>query len=123
MTEDRLFDVPPTLTERQQFVLDEIRRSEDGLHTDEIGALLHERSGKHPSSARCDWCATDGNRMLRELRKKRLVTRRMTGYVNVTSVGREASDERDLGAATTASPEPLSRQPGTWDPSTAPIPF
>jgi hypothetical protein len=56
-----LFDPgPPKLTDRQAFLLERVRLSEDGLAADEAGALLHERRGKHDAGVRCEWCSTEG---------------------------------------------------------------
>ncbi|MDQ5821308.1 MAG: hypothetical protein M3540_07710 [Actinomycetota bacterium] len=80
-----LFDPGPpnvavTLTDRQAFVLEQVRRTEGGLTADEAGALLHERRGKHDAGVRCEWCAVEGRGALNELRRKGLVVRRRSGH-------------------------------------------
>ena len=76
----QLLDVAPAKPARQTqtaWALDRIRDAgENGLHPDELGALLHERDGKHDAGDRCEWCARDGARVLRRLDRARKVTRR-----------------------------------------------
>jgi hypothetical protein len=67
------------LTERQQFVLERIEAVEGGLAVDEVGSLLHERSGKHSAGLRCDYCGSDGRSVLAALRRKGLLVRRRKG--------------------------------------------
>lgn len=81
MTEQlALLDVPPAAPSRQTqtvFALERIRAAgENGLHPDEVGALLHARDGMHGAGDRCQWCGRDGARILRRLDRERLVTRR-----------------------------------------------
>jgi hypothetical protein len=80
-----LFPPPPAtgqLTDRQRFVYDGLLAHSvqgEGLTSDEAGALLHERSGKHDAGVRCDWCGQDGKGVLGALRKKGLAKRRQSG--------------------------------------------
>lgn len=71
-----LVEVDP-LSERVRFALTHIRAAgEAGLHPEELGSLLHDRDDQHPADERCEWCGRDGARLLRELHRKRLITRR-----------------------------------------------
>lgn len=83
MTAQPLFEPPEpvvNLTDRQQFVLDALRRhQEDGLSSDEVGALLCERKGRHDAGVRCDWDSSNGHSVLNALRKKGLARRRRGG--------------------------------------------
>lgn len=82
MSAQPLFEPPPpiqTLTERQAFVLDELRKADDGLDADEVGALLCERNGRHDRGTRCEWDSSNGQGVLKALRKKELVKRRRGG--------------------------------------------
>jgi hypothetical protein len=67
------------LTERQQHALEQIEAADGGLASDELGAVLHERRGKHDRGVRCDWCATEGRSVGVELRRKGLAVRRRSG--------------------------------------------
>lgn len=75
-----LFDTPapaPKLGPRQQLVLDAIAATEpDGVTADEVGALIHEHRGTHDRDSRCDFCAKEGNGVLRRLTQLEVVTRR-----------------------------------------------
>lgn len=77
MTEQlALIDVPaaPALTDRQQHALDAITAAgADGIHSDELGALLCERNGKHSAGDRCQWCTKNGLGVLNRLRELGLV--------------------------------------------------
>lgn len=81
MTQPQLFDAGPGhLTERQQFVLDLLKRHpEDGVTADEVGAALCERAGRHDAGSRCNWDATNGRSVLQALRKKGLARRPRSG--------------------------------------------
>lgn len=69
-----LIETGPRLTDRQRYALDELERADvDGLQTDELGALLHARNGKHSAEDRCVWCGKDGRGVLEALRAKELV--------------------------------------------------
>lgn len=68
------------LTERQQHALERIEAAEGGLASDELGACMHERRGKHDAGIRCDWCQKEGQAVAGELRKKGLVVRRRSGF-------------------------------------------
>lgn len=108
MTEPTLFPVEPVpaaLTERQQFVLDELRRYEDGLDADEVGAMLCERNGRHDRGTRCDWDASNGRSVLKALRKKGLVRSRRGGTwlaLERGDDGRARTDSR-VGASPSSS--------------------
>lgn len=64
------------LTERQQFALDLIEHADGGLASDELGAAMHERRGKHDRGVRCQWCQQEGQGVAGELRRKGLVVHR-----------------------------------------------
>jgi hypothetical protein len=68
------------LTARQQIALEALERAADGLTADELGAVLHERAGRHYADQRCEWCTSDGRQVARALRTKHLTVRRKTGY-------------------------------------------
>jgi hypothetical protein len=75
----RLFDVPPIqkLTDRQQRALAAITVAGfDGLHTDELGAILHAGTYTHALHDRCTFCGAAGNEVGKALRKKGLVQQR-----------------------------------------------
>lgn len=66
-------DQAPRLTDRQQFALQQLRGAGgEGLHADELGALLCERNGRHPAGTRCVYDGQNGNQILRALRAKGL---------------------------------------------------
>lgn len=83
MTEPTLFPVEPVpvqLTERQQFVLEQLRNfGEDGLDADEVGALLCARRGRHDAGTRCEYDSSNGTSVLKALKKKGLVRKRGRG--------------------------------------------
>lgn len=93
------------LTDRQEFARAAIERL-GPIAADELGALLHERRGRHGAEERCRWCCQEGKTAGRELRAKGLVTlRRGEGWV--------------LRGAQTAA----GARDGAYDPATAEIPF
>lgn len=95
-----LIEPPPKpLPDRQQYALEEIGRAgHDGLSSDAIGALLHERRGKHHRDDRCRWCAKEGRQVALALDAKELV--RYRGRLKVWQL-------RDLPAdARAATPHP-----------------
>lgn len=79
MTEQlHLVDVPATgRSTRTEFVLNAIQAAGDtGLYPEEVGALLHAYDRRHSSTERCEHCARDSIRVLRDLSRRRLITRR-----------------------------------------------
>jgi hypothetical protein len=67
----------PRLTDRQQHALQTIQQAGwAGLHTDELGAHIHDWQRKHSSDETCEWCATSGLEVGRALRAKGLVQQR-----------------------------------------------
>jgi hypothetical protein len=77
-----LFKPPPAdgkLTPRQEFALLLVRGRPDGVTVDELGAILHERAGKHDRESRCQWCPDNGRSVLTALQKRQLVTHRRSG--------------------------------------------
>lgn len=65
---------PRPLTDRQQYALAVVERAGiDGIHTDELGAALCERNGKHPAGDRCRWCGKAGREVLLALKDRELV--------------------------------------------------
>lgn len=77
MTEQLTLDGKPAvkLTERQQYALD-IITDLGPVPSDELGAHMHERRGKHTSDLRCRYCGDEGKDIAKELRKKKLVRMR-----------------------------------------------
>jgi hypothetical protein len=67
------------LTERQQYALEQIEAADGGLASDELGACMHERRGKHDRGLRCEWCADEGKSVAGELRRKGMVVRKRSG--------------------------------------------
>ena len=65
------------LTERQRFALEAIGRLQP-ISSDELGALLCERRGKHTADERCDWDGSNGRQCAASLRAKGLVVRKRT---------------------------------------------
>jgi hypothetical protein len=118
VTEPTLFPVEPvepTLTERQEYVLDELRRQEDGLDADEVGALLCERNGRHDRGVRCPYDSSNGQGVLKALRKKGLARRRRGGTwvalrAGEPQVGADADGGPDFGSAPT-EPSPAQSAP------------
>lgn len=93
------------LTARQRFALDLI--GELGpIPSDELGAHMHERRGKHGLEARCTYCGQEGKGVGGELRKKKLVKQR-----------------REEGWVLLSAPRTTSAREGSYDPATAEIPF
>lgn len=74
-----------TLTERQAFVYQQLLAHSvqgDGLTSDEVGALLCERAGRHDAGSRCDFDSRNGQGVLKALRKKGLAKNsRARGWV------------------------------------------
>lgn len=65
---------PAKRTERQDFILDAVKSAGiDGLLSDEAGALLCERRGRHSRDDRCEWDGQNGKGVLEELKAKDLV--------------------------------------------------
>ncbi len=74
---DMLGKVDPLgLTERQRAVFELLAGHPEGLNAQQVGQVVHFQRGKHPSHSACDWCASDGNAVLVELRQKGLVVQR-----------------------------------------------
>jgi hypothetical protein len=95
---------PPELHPRQQLVMDALKAAgHEGIRADEAGAHIHARRGKHGLDQRCDWCAREGREVLRRLKE----------------LGKARLDRHGNWRAADA-PGP---QDGSYDPSTAPIPF
>lgn len=70
----QLVPTGPKLTERQQFALELVEAAgRNGIHADELGAILHEERGKHPRDSRCQWDGANGKSILDALKKKGLV--------------------------------------------------
>lgn len=71
------------LTDRQRFALELIREL-GPVPSDELGAHMHERRGKHSTDIRCSWCTQEGESVGKELRRKRTLGvkhRRGEGWV------------------------------------------
>lgn len=85
MTEP-LFDLPPEprpLTDRQRWIYGLIvAAGEEGITSDELGAHMHERWGKHSAGERCEFCSRDGSHALREAAiSERLVKKGRSAFV------------------------------------------
>lgn len=53
-----------------------------------LGAAVHVWNGRHPEDARCDYCKSTGNELLRALRKKGVARqRRVDGRMVWQAVG------------------------------------
>lgn len=93
------------LTPRQQLAYNLVRAAERGVDTDEVGALLHERKGKHPADARCRFCGDEGRAVLTSVALKPLVTRRRaTGRWHPRSPA--AATHPASGVIATSEPDP-----------------
>jgi hypothetical protein len=77
----------PNLTARQAFALHELENAgTDGLTTDELGALLCQRNGKHDAGTRCRFDGKNGRALLLRLRELELARYRAKAKVwTVTS--------------------------------------
>lgn len=79
------------LTQRQQQVLElVIAAGRDGVLASDVGAMLHERRGRHPADLFCGFCSDDGKDALRALQRRKLVVRRRTGRWTVAKPKRKA---------------------------------
>ena len=95
------------------------------LERDELGSrqrLIHSERGKHSEDLRCDWCAKEGNAVLRALRDKGLVVHRRGGGWQALEDGRlETSIEHGDGGA---ARDPASSGPSLPSPSAdRPVPL
>lgn len=85
MTEP-LFDVPAEprqLTDRQAWIYGIIvDAGVEGITSDELGARMHERWGKHSAGERCEFCPRDGSHALREAAiSERVVKKGRLGWI------------------------------------------
>ena len=76
------------LTLRQKAVYEEVRAHPGGVTADEAGAAAHTvpgpRGGRtHGLDERCEWCASEGLRILEQLISAGLVRRRRSGVRGV----------------------------------------
>jgi hypothetical protein len=119
MTEQlRLVDVPspPVLTDRQQHAFDAIKAAGwEGLHHDELGAIEHERKGKHARGDRCAFCGQDGKSLGKELQRKGIVVQRRRSPASWTT--RDATPEP--ASSEVAKPE---ARDGEWS-AGEPVPY
>lgn len=111
-----LFDAPaePPLTGRQRHAYDAIvAAGHEGLDSGELGAIDHQRAGKHTAGDRCQWCGSAGLDLGRALRTKGLVRQRRRRNVG--------GDPRSVWtvAGNVVRPEPASDE---WD-GTLPVPY
>lgn len=65
----------PMLTDRQALALGVIRER-GPLMSDELGAYLCERRGKHARDEICAWCSPNGTEVAKALQRKGLVTKK-----------------------------------------------
>jgi hypothetical protein len=105
MSAQPLFEPPPPiLPERQAFVMEQLHaHAEDGLAADEVGAMLHARRDKHDAGVRCQWCSSEGQSVLRALRKKGLVRRKRGGLWLALERGEEGAPAHDGVSGTSPS--------------------
>lgn len=104
MTEQPTLFTPPAptgdLTERQRFVYDQLLAHSvqgDGLTADEVGALLCERAGRHDAGTRCQWDTTNGQGVLKALRKKGLARKpRGSGWRVVVAPEPESAQNAEV---------------------------
>jgi hypothetical protein len=97
-----LIDVPviPVLTDRQQRIFDAIEHAGyDGLFTEELGALEHQRLGKHRADQTCAFCGMSGKSVARELANKGLIVQRRkpTRWTVAGKITKPTSDEMPPG--------------------------
>lgn len=115
----RLVEIPQELTDRHQTAYDAIvAAGRDGLHHDELGALDHQRRGKHAADETCAFCGRDGKALGHELRAKGLVTLRRRSPAAWTVSGK-------LPASSVAPSSEVAKQEvpdGEWA-GDGPIPY
>jgi hypothetical protein len=93
------------LTERQRFALNLIGQL-GPAPSDELGAHMHARRGKHGADQRCEWCAREGKGIGAELLAKNLVKqRRGEGWVLVGAIASARESTSGYDPATAAFPE------------------
>lgn len=105
---------PPKLTDRQQTVLDALTRAgQDGIDTDQAGALLCAHKGIHGPDDRCQYDGRSGKQVLEALAAKGLCRYR------------RANRGRGIHGAwlATGQPEPEPERPSAMLADTEPIPF
>lgn len=76
---DHLFEPPeplPVLTEKQVRGYMLAQSTPGGITADELGAIEHERRGRHHRDSRCEWCAAEGKSVLESVALKPLLVRR-----------------------------------------------
>lgn len=102
---------PPDLklTKRQRFAFELLARVP--LSSEGLGAALHEYRGVHPATKSCRWCQPEGAGMGARLRELGLV--RLARNLSVWYLVEQGRPE--------ASPAPTAE--GSYDPSSAEIPF
>ena len=66
---------PKPLTEKQQRGYNLAKTTPGGITADELGAIEHERRGKHHRDQRCDWCASEGKGVLESVAVRPLLVR------------------------------------------------
>lgn len=105
MTEQLALTAKP-LTERQQHAHDLLAEAE--RTAEEIGAAWHAHRGRHAADETCGYCGYDGGSVLRSKALAPLVTYRNAG-------GSRLYRLRDH--------KPAAPRVGSYDPTTAEIPF
>lgn len=96
------------LTARQQHAFDYVRER-DGVTADEVGAAWHAANGKHDAGSRCDFCARDGNSVLRSKALHPLVRYRLDARLGRVYVLRQPGRSRPAkttGVIATSDPNP-----------------
>jgi hypothetical protein len=80
--QDPLFEQPQpvaplrALTEKQARGFDLAKTTPGGITADELGAIEHERRGKHHRDQRCDYCTYEGKGVLESVALSPLLVRR-----------------------------------------------
>lgn len=64
------------LTDKQQRGYDLVKSTPGGITADELGAIEHERRGRHHRDARCEWCTDEGRGVLESKAVGPLLVRR-----------------------------------------------
>jgi hypothetical protein len=102
-----LVDVPvvPSLTPRQQRALEVVQAAgSNGIHADELGAILHEEYGRHSRDQRCQYDGSNGRQLLDRLKKDGLVKQRRPRGLPTYWVAVDAKDVRPMPGMTDVIP-------------------
>lgn len=86
----------PRLGPNQLAVLDALEQW-GTLSSDQAGAVVHARRGKHGADETCAYCAIDGKPVLRSLVTRGVAERAPEGHVQLPRAGGETVDSRGPG--------------------------